>query len=79
MAVGHANLILSWEENLSDDEMPPRWMWHLPWELKRHMKRVTAAREAKLNRGNNGDAPEGESWEADDEDIKAFIAEHGAG
>lgn len=26
-AVKHAETILSWRENLTDDEMPPTWMW----------------------------------------------------
>lgn len=26
-AIGHANKILSWYENMSDDDIPPEWMW----------------------------------------------------
>lgn len=82
MAIGHANMILSWEENLAEDEMPPRWMWHLPWEIKAHMEKVVSDRKAKYERGadKTGDAaPQGDAWEADEADIAEWIAENTKG
>lgn len=33
-----------WQENLGREDMPPRWMWHLPWELDDWFKDVDARR-----------------------------------
>ena len=38
-------MILAWQENLPEDEMPPRWMWTLPDELNRHFRDVRARRK----------------------------------
>jgi hypothetical protein len=46
-AVEHALRIISWQENLSSDEMPPRWMWNLDWEIDAHFERVDSARKTK--------------------------------
>jgi len=51
-ALNHALTILSWQENLPSDEMPPYWMWSLDWEIEKHFKIVQTRREAKY-----GDAP----------------------
>jgi hypothetical protein len=37
-------MVLAWQENLPEDEMPPRWMWTLPEELDRHFRDVRAKR-----------------------------------
>jgi hypothetical protein len=39
-------MILSWQEHLSADEMPPRWMWELDEELARHFEKVKDARDS---------------------------------
>jgi len=46
-AVDHAMKILSWQENLPSDEMPPHWMWNLDWELKDHFIKVESDRRTK--------------------------------
>ena len=45
--INHALLIVSWQENLSGDEMPEYWKWHLDWEIEEHFAKVKRAREAK--------------------------------
>ena len=47
-ALDHALSILSWQENLFGDEMPPRWMWHLDWEIESHFELLKSKREAKF-------------------------------
>lgn len=83
MALGHATMILSWEENLSDEEMPEKWKWHLPWEIKAHMEQVVRDRKAKYEQGPKSDSdpavPGGEAWEADEDDVQAFIDLHTGG
>ena len=54
-AISHAILICSWRENLTSDEMPPRWMWHLDWELVKWFKQVTKNREEKYGTNASGD------------------------
>jgi hypothetical protein len=34
MAIAHATTLLSWQENLMSEDMPPEWMWPLPDELE---------------------------------------------
>ena len=53
MAVEHAHLILSWQENLMDDEMPPEWMWALDEELNEWFEEVEFRRKQKY--GGNDD------------------------
>jgi hypothetical protein len=61
-AIDHALLILNWRENaMEQDDIPPKWMWHLDWEIKEHFEQVEIRRKAKF--GNNGDSSE----EAEDE------------
>ena len=81
MALGHANMILSWEENLATEEMPPRWMWHLPWEINRHMEKVVADRKAKYESKPNSEGSDDASstWEADDDDVQAWIRQNTGG
>lgn len=47
LAIDHGYKILSWQENLTEEEMPPRWMWHLDWELEIHFEELDAIRRAK--------------------------------
>lgn len=39
-AIGHAVTILGWFEHLTEDDLPPEWMWHLPHELERHFEMI---------------------------------------
>jgi len=54
-----AERISGWQENLIDDEMPPRWMWHLDWELEEHFELVKSKRASKY--GTPEDAEEYEN------------------
>ena len=45
--LNHALMILSWQENLPSDEMPPYWMWHLDWEIEDWFRKVQRKRDAK--------------------------------
>lgn len=58
-ALSHAYLILSWQENLPEDEIPPRWMWHLDWELERHFEEVEIARRQKYGTASDDGELEG--------------------
>lgn len=79
--MAHANQILSWEENLSSDEMPPEWMWPLSWEVKRHMEKVVADRKAKYETKSTGpnqkdEGPAEPDWVADQADIDDWLEEN---
>lgn len=51
-------------ENLDSDEMPPRWMWHLDWELETHFKKVKEARETKYGTKKDSlEIEENAEWE----------------
>lgn len=52
-AVAHAHTILSWQENLVEDEVPPEWMWALDEELEDWFEAVKDAREER--RGGGGE------------------------
>ena len=41
-AIARASLIVFWQENVLQKDMPPRWMWGLDEELSRHFERVRA-------------------------------------
>lgn len=45
-AFSHAGMILGWQEHLSSDEMPPRWMWELEEDLQRHFEELADARRS---------------------------------
>jgi hypothetical protein len=49
LAIDHGFKILSWQENLQEEEMPPKWMWHLDWELEKWFEEVEIARKSKYN------------------------------
>lgn len=57
-AIAHAYSILNWQENLTEEEMPPRWMWHLDWELEQWFEEVDIARQAKYNVGDSDSGDE---------------------
>lgn len=64
MAVAHADHILELQTNLDGKEMPPEWMWTLPWEMERHMKKVVAARKEKYGKDDDDDDVDmdGDGW-----------------
>lgn len=43
----HADYLIQLQEDLSSDEMPPEWMWPLPWEMGQWIDRVVRERKAK--------------------------------
>lgn len=45
--------VLNWQENLSSDECPPAWMWHLDWEIEEWFKRLKIERENKYGRSSS--------------------------
>lgn len=55
LAINHSILICSWRENLPSDEMPPRWMWHLDWELEKWFKEVSKKRDEKYGTQDSSD------------------------
>jgi hypothetical protein len=59
-AVNHAYTILSWQENLTSEEVPPEWMWSLDDELEEWFEEVAAARKARFGGGasSNGSEPD---------------------
>lgn len=62
-AIEHALRILSWQENLPSDEMPPRWMWNLEWELDIHFKKVDKQRKIKYGIDSSSPEEDNEAWE----------------
>lgn len=44
-AINHAVRIISWMENYSEEEMPPKWMWHLEHELEPWFNSVKSKRD----------------------------------
>lgn len=57
-AIDWATVIMSWQENLMDDEMPPLWMWHVDSALEDHFADVKRRREDRHRspgRGDDGD------------------------
>lgn len=60
LAIDHSLRILSWQENLMEDEMPPKWMWHLDSELQTHFEILKEKRSAPVS-GSSSDQPS--DWE----------------
>lgn len=55
MAIEHANTVLSWQENLSEEEMPPEWMWTLDHELEEWFEHVAHDRKTRFGGGGSDD------------------------
>lgn len=58
MAIAHATTILGWFEHLSEEDMPPEWMWHIGHELERHFDHVKERRKSGA-RDDDDDQPAG--------------------
>jgi hypothetical protein len=56
--VARAALILHWQENLTEKEMPPKWMWGLDEDLNRHFERLNEERGGS-SRDDEDDEPSG--------------------
>lgn len=50
--------MLEWYENLTDDEIPPQWMWPFSDELERWFAQVQADREARFGGGGDNSGHE---------------------
>jgi hypothetical protein len=46
-------MVLNWMENLREEEIPPRWMWHLGHEVGPWFERIREERD----RDASGEAP----------------------
>lgn len=60
-------MICSWAENLSEDEVPPEWMWCFDDLLKSWFEDVKKRREKKFDSSDN--SVEWEETELDDNDL----------
>lgn len=56
MAVEHAFKILDWHENMTKEEIPPKWMWHLDHELDDWFEEVERLRDEKYGRSGDSDS-----------------------
>ena len=54
-ALSHALRILSWQENLVEEEIPPEWMWSFEDELEIWFEEVDRARKDKYSTSSSGD------------------------
>ena len=62
-AIEQAMRVLNWQENLPSDEIPPRWMWALDWELEVHFSDVERKRQDKYNNPGSASDTSGETGE----------------
>lgn len=53
-AISHASMILNWQENLLEAEIPPRWMWTIDDEIADHFRQVKADRESGRDTSSDG-------------------------
>ena len=60
LAIDHSIRLLNWQENLLDDEMPAKWMWHLDSELETHFAMIKEKRKSPHS-GQTEDIPS--EWE----------------
>lgn len=67
-AIDHAHRIISWQENLVNEEMPPRWMWHLEWELDEWFENVDQKRKDRY--GDPDDREQTELMSNQDPEVK---------
>jgi|JI9StandDraft_1071089.scaffolds.fasta_scaffold50678_2 hypothetical protein len=65
VVIEHALRVLSWQENLTSDECPPSWMWHLDWEIETWFKKIQSERDSKYggNKNKTIDEDDGGMWE----------------
>lgn len=68
LAIDHAHRIIMWQENLPQEEMPARWMWHLEWELDEWFENVDQKRKEKY--GGDDDREQVDLMKNDDPSMK---------
>lgn len=49
--------ILGWFEHLTEEDMPPIWMWHVSHELERHFEMVKERRSSGSDSRDDDDSP----------------------
>lgn len=59
-AIAHANSICDWQENLTEEDMPPQWMWPLDHEVVAWFDAVAERRKARFA-GSGGDSGDDDS------------------
>jgi hypothetical protein len=47
LAIEHCNSVLSWRENLANDEIPPRWMWPFVEDINEWFEVIQMNRDEK--------------------------------
>jgi len=52
-AISHGLMIISWQENLPSEEIPPYWKWHLDWEIEAWFDKVASDRKTKYGIQDN--------------------------
>lgn len=67
LAIRQSLQILTWQENLTKDEMPPEWMWLLDEDLVEHFDRVNEERAEKYGGGGSRD---------DDDDLGGMMVQN---
>lgn len=53
--IAYANKILDWHENLTEEEVPPEWMWPFEDDLKEWFDEVKAARNDRYGGSSSSD------------------------
>lgn len=72
-AITHAQTVISWQENLLNDEMPPEWMWPFDEELEGWFDEVERKRNERYGgSGGDGDVTPARSQMTDNEYAKAL-------
>jgi hypothetical protein len=67
-AIEFANTCLSWQSNLTSEEIPPRWMWPFNDEMEEWFEEVDFQRKQKYGGGDSS----GDQW-AEDMDSNALL------
>lgn len=51
--------VLTWQENLTNEEMPPQWMWPFDEELEVWFEEVDRQRKNRFGSSDDDDEPMG--------------------
>ena len=76
-AIEQAFRILSWQENLSKDEMPPEWTWNLDWEIEAWFKKIKIERDKKWGTNSSDSSSSSDSEELFDDNVYFERAKRG--
>lgn len=56
-AIDHSYRVISWLENYQEEEIPPKWMWHLEWEIEPWFEEVNRARKSQYSSSGDEESP----------------------